>query len=321
MTGAGRYRMAALGDFLGRADVTSSFRNRRSILSDWNPIAVLPNLEIADAVDGEIVAFAPADDPRVRAACVAVPRFADFLSRFTDAFGVRLRPATLIVKAEAQPVLDGEALLSFRDLVAMSVIPHCRSINTVYGTTGRIVYSNTFWIFPWTLSTDNQYLVMSSPALGGLHVVEEFTGQSTPEMPIVRLKDIDDALFEALFARWKRHYLGKRKRWSDRALFRSLNMAFQAASIPAGIGTNMFDLGRSISLWVSAFEILSHPGDGRADLSTVYPLFEKVVYCARKVGDRRYAAYQPKQKKNGPKRRSPLTCWVYGKLFQARNHS
>jgi hypothetical protein len=289
-------------------------------MTAWKPIAVLPNLSIDAAIDGGVIAFAPVSDPRVLAACAAVPKFADFLSRFTDAFGVRLEPAMLIIRTDAEPLLSGDALLSFRDLVAMSVIPYCRSLSTVYGTTHRIVYSNTFWIFPWTLSNDSRFLVMSSPALNGTHVVEQFGGQSTPEMPIVSLKDFDKALFDALLTHWKRHYLGKRKRWRDRALFRSLNMAFQAAALPAGVGTNMFDLGRSISLWVSALEILSHPGDGKAGLDTVYPLFEKLAYCDSKVGARRYAAYHPGKKKKVPKRRSPLPCWMYGKLFEARNH-
>jgi hypothetical protein len=110
-------------------------------------------------------------------------------------------------------------------------------------------------------------------------------------------------LFQALLSRWKRHYFGKRARWQDRALFRSLNMAFQAASLPAGVGANIFDLGRSVSLWVSAFEILSHPRVSKADLFTVYPLFERVVYCERKVGRRQYAAYIPQWKKIRTKRR------------------
>ena len=142
----------------------------------------------------------------------------------------------------------------------------------------------------------------------------------------MQIKDFDTALFEALLVRWKRHYFGKRARWEDRALFRSLNMAFQAALLPAGVGANIFDLGRSVSLWVSALEIFSHPRVGKADLFTVYLLFENITYCDEKVGRRRYAAYVPKWKKDQNKKkktkepRRPLPCWIYGKLFQARNH-
>jgi hypothetical protein len=292
----------------------------------WSPIAILPNLSASDAVEGEVVAFAGSGDARVESISRSAPKFAGLLSRFTDAFEVTLDPMVLIVRDDMKPSLTADALLSFRDLVAISVIPYSRSLNTVYRNTGRIVYSNSFWIHPWTLSTDNEHLTTRTPAFSGMHIVEAFRGQSSPELPVIQIKDFDTPLFEALLVRWKRHYFGKHARWEDRALFRSLNMAFQAASLPAGVGANIFDLGRSVSLWVSALEILSHPRIAKADLFTVYPLFEKLTYCDRKVGRRQYAAYVPKwkkdqnKKKNAKEPRRPLPCWIYGKLFQARNH-
>jgi hypothetical protein len=299
-----------------------------ALVTSWSPVAILPNLLRGDAVDGEVVAFAGSSDRRVQAICQAIPKFADLLSRFTDAFGAALDPMVLIARDDMIPCLTADALLSFRDMVAVSVIPYSRSLNTVHRNTGRIVYSNSFWIHPWTLSKDNEYLTTHTPAFRGIHVVEAFRGQSSPELSVIRLedKDFDKPLFEALLFRWKRHYFGKRARWEDRALFRSLNMAFQAASLPAGVGANIFDLGRSVSLWVSALEILSHPRVAKADLFTVYPLFEKLTYCESKVGRRRYAAYIPQWKKDQNKKkktkepRRPLPCWIYGKLFQARNH-
>ena len=60
-------------------------------------------------------------------------------------------------------------------------------------------------------------------------------------------------------------------------------------------------------LWVSALEILSHPRVAKADLFTVYPLFEKLTYCDAKVGRRRYAAYVPKCKQDQNKKRRPMS--------------
>jgi hypothetical protein len=196
----------------------------------------------------------------------------------------------------------------------------------VYQTTNRIVYADSFWIYPWTLATDNESLTTATPAFTGMHVVEAFHGQSSPALPVMQIKEIDTALLEALLACWKRHYLRKRRHWKDRALFRSLNMAVQAALLPAGVGTTIFDLGRNVSLWVSAFEILSHPRVRNAGLSTVYPLLEAVTYCNRNVGHRRYTAYVPEgqkrknKKQNVKKPRRSLACWIYGELYQARNN-
>jgi hypothetical protein len=294
-------------------------------VSSWSPIAILPNLSSGKVIEGEVVALAGSQDSRIQAICQAAPKFADLLSRFTNAFGVALDPVLLIARDDALPNLTAEALLSFRDLVAIGIIPYSRSLNTVYRTTNRIVYANSFWIYPWMLGKGNQSLTTSTPAFSGIHVVEAFHGQASPDLPVMQIDDIDTPLLEALLACWKRHYLGTRRRWKDRALFRSLNMAVQAALLPAGVGTTIFDLGRSISLWVSAFEILSPPRVKKAGLFTVYPLLEGVTYCDCKVGRRRYAAYIPEWKKRNNKKqnvreaRRSLPCWIYGKLYQAWN--
>jgi hypothetical protein len=225
---------------------------------NWIPVAVLPNLYTRRTVEGEIVALAPAPDARIQAFLSAHPKFGEFLSRFTDTFHVPLDPVVLIVREEAIPKIGDTqgALLSFRDLVTLSVVPHARSHGLVYGRSDRIMYANSFWLHPWMI--DNDTLAASTPAFAGVHVVEEFHGQASPELPVMQLDELDDPLFEALLVRWKRHYLGKRQRWQDRALFRSLNMAGQAAQLPAGMGTTLYDLGRIAALWVSAFEILAH---------------------------------------------------------------
>ncbi len=267
-------------------------------MDSWVPVAILPNLSGGIAIEAEFVALAPIDDPRVQAIRSAIPLFAELLSQFTNAFGVPLEPFVFIARGDAVAKLSPDALLSFRDLAAISVIPSSRSLNTVYNTTNRIVYSNSFALYPWMLSKSNDTLIASTPAFTGFHDVKQFHGQSSPELPVMRIEnsDVDTTILDALVSRWKRHYFGRRRRWKDRALFRSLNMAVQAGLIPANAPT-IFDLGRSISLWVSAFEILSHPRIERADLLTVYRLFQGVRYYDRKVGRRQYAAYVPEREK------------------------
>jgi hypothetical protein len=202
-------------------------------------------------------------------------------------------------------------LASFRDLVALSVVPYARSIAIVYDNPNHISYSNSFWLYPWMLAKDNQHLFASTPAITALHIVDQFHGQSSPELSTMPLNDVDQPLFEALLVRWKRHHLGKRQRWQDRALFRSLNMAAQAAQLPAGVDATIYDVGRIVALWVSAFEILTHPRKGKAGLNGVY----SVAYLDPEVRTRRYAAYA-KSKRPWPRR--PLACWLYGKLYRAR---
>ena len=128
--------------------------------------------------------------------------------------------------------------------------------------------------------------------------------------------DIDSPLFDALMIRWRRRYLTRRPRWQERALFRSLNMANQAALLPAAGDVTFYDVGRSLVLWVSAFEILTHPGRRRVELFDVYNLLAGVSYYANLLNEAKYHCH-PLYKKSLPKRIFP--CWLYGELVRARN--
>ena len=226
---------------------------------DWIPAAILPNIASKRAIEGDGIALAPRHDPRVVEFGIRYPRFNDFVSRFTDAFRVPADPVIMIVREDLVGKLAAlDPLPSFRDLVALSTIPYARALATVYGNRAihRVCYSNSFWLYPWMLSKDNEHLTTSTPAFHGMHSVEEFHGQATPELPIMKLGEIDGPLLEVLL---RRYYLGKRKYPEDRALFRSLNMAAQAAQLPAGIDVTLYDLGRQIALWVSACAPIRRP--------------------------------------------------------------
>jgi hypothetical protein len=82
----------------------------------------------------------------VQAFCAAQPKFKEFLSPFTDAFRVSLEPVVFIVRDDVTSKFAGNsAILSFRDLVAMCVVPYARSLSLVYGTGNHIMYSNSFY--------------------------------------------------------------------------------------------------------------------------------------------------------------------------------
>ena len=93
-------------------------------------------------------------------------------------------------------------------------------------------------------------------------------------------------------------------------------MANQASLLPAGSDTTLYDVGRSIALWVSAFEILAHPGTRESGLGPVYDLLENVSWELSRSRHRRYKAYAGRMK-NRPRR--PLACWIYGEIYSARN--
>ena len=234
-------------------------------MEEWTAAAVLPNIELQKPIEGGLAALAPGGDPRLSALCQAHPNLRKFLGKFTNAFGIKLHPAVLIVHGNAPPsIFKVDALASFRDAVALSVVTRSRAFEIVHPRGHRINFSNSFWLYPWSPDKDYEDLIADTPGLLGLHEVTAFKGQSSSEISVMTLTeyDVDEPLLTALLDRWRRRYAGRRPQWPDRALFRSLNMANQASQLPAGVDTTFYDVGRLIALWVSAFEILAHPGRG-----------------------------------------------------------
>ena len=143
-----------------------------------------------------------------------------------------------------------------------------------------------------------ELVLQSSPGISPRHLDHHYT---------------DKVLFSALMERWQRCYRAEFPQHDDVALFRSLNMANSAAMMPAGVEATMYDIGRSVSLWVSAFEILA-PAKSAA-FFTVYELFKKVEYGLTDVGDPIYEAHGFKTTQT----KEILPCWIYGELYKARN--
>jgi hypothetical protein len=97
-------------------------------------------------------------------------------------------------------------------------------------------------------------------------------------------------------------------------------MAFASSKMPGTVDVRLFDLGRIVSLWVSAFEILAHPRIGRSGLFQVYDLLGKAPWHDKKLAQRKYRAHISSNKlkqKSAPLRSLP--CWLYGELYHARN--
>ncbi|ABE64531.1 hypothetical protein Nham_3827 [Nitrobacter hamburgensis X14] len=284
---------------------------------DWTPVFVLPNIPLDHAVECEIAAIAPAHDSRVRALKRAHPTFKQFLNRFTDNFGAKFEPAVLLLDAAAPPSFrDVAALGSFRDVIALSTITHGRSLELRYPRGHRVLFGEAFAIYPWMLDRHYKDVIGSTPAILGTHLVSSFRGQSSPALFRTSLaaSDIDEPLLAALLARWRRRYEAEEPAWDDVALMRSLNMAYHASLLPAGTDTTFYDVGRIVSLWVSAFEILVHPGgSGKANREKVFELIERTRWAIPASGQLAHDTG------NKTKVKRTLASWLVQSLYDCRN--
>ncbi len=286
-------------------------------MGDWLPGFLLPNVRLEAPIEAKHIALVQAHDERVVSYASEHPNWAELISSFTDAFGVAVAPSLIVIRRDAPAhVFHMGNIGSFRDLVAMSVIPKRQAEILTYGTKSSI-YANTFDLYPWTLDKNDQYLTMSTPAVGGLHQVAEFHGQVAPEVARVTLSrsDLDQPLLTETLRRWERIRKGEAVGWDDRRLFRALNMAFHAARMPAGAEITKFDIGRSIALWVSAFEILVHPGGtDKTSISLVFDVLERTNWVTTQAARKAFVTTT-----QGVQRRRTLASWLYQRLYRARN--
>lgn len=283
----------------------------------WTPVFVLPNLPLQAAIGCDIAVIAPANDPRVTAIKRAQPMFRRFLNRFSDNFGQKFEPSVLLVNAEAPPAfLDISALASFRDLIAIATISYGRGLELRQRRGHRVMFGEAFAIYPWMLDRHYEDVIGSTPAILGTHEVASFKGQSSPAIfrTPVDEGDIDQPLLAALLGHWTRRYEAAEPAWVDVVIMRSLNMAYNASLLPAGTDTTFYDVGRVVSLWVSAFEILVHPGgNGQANRDKVFELIEKTAWA---IPASAALAHDTGGK---TKVKRTLASWIYQALYDCRN--
>ena len=286
----------------------------------WKTIAVLPNVETREAIEGDRAAFVPVSDPRVKEINQTHPRHRSFLGRFKDAFGVQRHPTVLLLRPRAsRRFMTMDAMASFRDVLSMSVVPRSRARTIQYERLRGIYFSKAFDFYPWVIDKDYEHLIAVTPRMIALHDVKKFRGQSAPEISGMKMSetDLDQPLFDELASRWRRSYGSRKPAWEDVALMRSLNMAHQASQMPAPVDATLLDYGRLVALWVSAFEILVHPGPGgEANRWTVYELLEKAPWQMRQNRIRNLKCRAKKKKKFEHR---ALPSWLYQRLNDERN--
>ena len=286
-------------------------------MDEWMPVLALPNLDMRGTLECPYAAIVPPNDSRVMKLRDAHPRLTTFLSTFSGQFREYVWPSLLLLRADAPPShYTAEAVATFRDILSLSVVPYARTIRLRYNRASGLAFTNIFQFYPWMLDKHFEYMHLVNPAQRHTHLLEEFKGQSFPELPQASImwSDIDVPIARELLNRWIERFSGRPVAWKDKALFRSLNMANEAGRIPALTASVFYDTGRSLALWVSAYEILAHPGGtGQSNFSTVSALLESVKWHDQKLATATHTTpgRVPQQKQ--------LATWVCRKVYDIRN--
>jgi hypothetical protein len=285
-------------------------------MDEWTPMVVLPNLDMRCTFECKHAAIVPLADYRVEKLCANHPRLAIFLSKFSEQFGDQVFPSLLLLHTDApESYFTAEAVTAYRDILSLSVVPYARALRLHFNRASNLVFTNIFQFYPWMLDKNFEKMLLVNPALTHVHLLEEFRGQTFPEQSQASIMegDIDWPLARELINRWIVRFSEKDAEWEDKATFRSLNMANEAARIPALTAATFYDVGRSLALWVSAYEILAHPGGtGKSDFNTVSTKLESVKWNDAKLKATAYTVGRLPQQKQ-------LATWICKKVYDLRN--
>jgi hypothetical protein len=287
---------------------------RKKTPDEWIPMFTMPNIAIVEPIEIDGLALVSVEDERIQTLARRHRRFAMYLGSFTSEFGQQVSPSTILVRADKfDQYRAAEALAGFRDAIAISTIPYAWSQALRFENNHNIKYANWFSFYPWLVDSKYEDLVMQSMAQLGAHEVKAMKGQTSPGISYMALEPrmIDAALLPALLEQWVARFGSLTPSRKNTSLFRSLNMASSAAMLPGNVEVTIYDLGRSIALWVSAFEILTESGTCAA----VYKLLEGTKW---NLSDNSNPIYEPHKYKPGQPKRS-LPVWLYGAMNHARN--
>lgn len=285
----------------------------------WNIIFALPNLNIKEAIDNNYIAIVPHDDSRIveiKAQSIYARALAD---NFEDQFGRKRYPSFLIVKDTAPlKISNNDSIVGFRNIVAIATIIKAHEFFLTKKFHSYPFYSDYFDFYPITISKNNNGFITQSPSILGFDdEFSNFLGHVSPGLAGSSYSSVDiaDNLLNQLKVVWYKCYLRKSTPdWSLRALFRSLEMAYNASAMPFKNRATIYDYGASASLWVSAFEILSHPKNKNANLLTVINSLGNYDWYNKDLGRRSYAIVY-----GGKKRQVNLSQKLYKELHDARN--
>jgi hypothetical protein len=256
-------------------------------MDEWVPALVLPNVDMRGAVECKFAAIAAPTDVRVERLRADHPNLTKFLSKFSNQFGNQVWPAILLLRAGASiSYYTAEAVTAFRDILSLSVIPYARAYRLQFDRPNDRIFTDMFKFYPWMIDNMFEHVVLINTAQRHFQDLNVFCGQSYAEQPQSSLMEyeIDAPLAKCLLDRWVIRFAGEEVSQADKALFRSLNMANDAGRLPSPTATTFYDVGRSLALWVSAYEILAHPGGkGISNSKTVARILESVTWLDKEL--------------------------------------
>jgi hypothetical protein len=285
----------------------------------WEFVVAMPAVSLPHAVEAGNTAVVPFADARYQELIAAQPQVRRFLESFRTAFGHRLQPA-IVIRDRAAERIQAEDLAAFRNMIALAAVIKARTDRSVHRFGGQgPVYAGLFELYPVNLAVDAETVMVQTAAEFGMDDdLEHFQGQPDPVYiyPQNVAPELDKVLLSSLVALWLSHPAGEDEGRFRRRIYRSLETAYHALASPFLNLGSQYDHALSLSLWVSAFEILVARA-GNVSASDVERLIGRVRWSHPALHS------DVVESLRGPRPGRPVSrpVQVYERLYKVRNES
>jgi hypothetical protein len=243
------------------------------------------------------MAIIPYNEKRLKFIRLNNPAAKKLLTNFKTITGTRVKPPALVWRKDApKTVQHNEAVVAFRNSLAISCLLYCCSVSVNSDNVWGPVFSDYFDFYPVTIGKKGSFHI-SSPALEAYGPsLDKFFGSIYPHLLYHDFlsAEIDKFMAEKLIKKWNERFVSLAKdTWDSRLLFRSLEIAYQAMVTPFRNNSTLYDYGTNLSLWVSAFEILVHEKAGdRVGWRQVIELLGKYRWGSKELRGKWYTIYE-----------------------------
>lgn len=273
----------------------------------WEIVRLLPNLALPPASDqrwaepayaferlaltlrSDCVAIVPPDDPRVLEFADRFPVSRVLLGAFKDAYGHRTSPSVLIARESGPIKRSMDTISAFRNAVAFSFILRASADRVGCAQRGAATWSDLFDFHPAQVDRLGSIQIHSAALL---HIVGTPEALAFSPSPFVDasfdFRFCDVGLSELLSKAWHRGYVRRRMPRGLASVFRSLQVAYQAAAVPVRNAGSLADFGLSVAQWVSALETLLWPVNGRANQYLSLLQLGRLAFEDPRLNARRY---------------------------------
>jgi len=254
------------------------------------------------------------DDNRLKPFRKAFPAARVLLGAFTDYDSTPFVPSVLAVRSDAPIRRHLDSISSFRNAVAMCFVLRARAAVAAGKHGTEASYSDLFDFHPAEIDRVGRVQIHSAALANFVGKPDSLAFGPSPALD--RRLDLcfcDVTLSRLLSRAWRTAFVRRQRRRELLPLFRSLEIAFQAAAIPQKNIGSLYDFGLTIAHWVSALEVLVYPLFGHASQERSLTFLAQIPIDDRVLAARRYRASHNKSLRLNALQK---TCSL---IYRARN--